>query len=99
MRRGLEPGPPADTSAGQERDTVLADVPAGRLGGVARVRVLGREDEQRLLEPLVQGGEDERQRRLGDAGASRKSLDVGGEALAVGELEGQRVENGTVHDD
>ena len=99
MRRGLEPGLPADTAAGQERDAVLADVPTGCLGGVAGISVLGREDEERLLEPLVQRGEDERKRRLGHAGASRQGLDERGETLAVGELERQRIEDGTVHDD
>ena len=99
VRRGLEPGLPADTAAGQERDAVLADVPTGGLGGVTGISVLGREDEKRLLEPLVQRGEDERKRRLGHAGASRKGLDEGGEPLAVGELDGQRVEDRTVHDD
>ena len=83
VRWGLEPGLPTDTAAGQERDAVLADVPAGRFRGVAGISVLGRENEERLFEPLVQRGEDERKRRLGHAGASGQGLDEGGQSRSL----------------
>ena len=69
------------------------------IGAVVLVIVFGSENQERLREPLVQCGEDERKRRLGHAGASRQGLDERGQSLAVGKLEGERVEDGTVHDD
>ena len=100
MRRRLEPRAPADAAARQERDAVVAEEPAGRLGDVPRVRVLGREDDERSAELLVERGEEERERGLGDAGARvGQLLEERAEALAVGELADERVEDGPVHDE
>ena len=71
---------------------------AGRLRRVARVGVLGEQADERAPEVFVQRGEQERQGRLGDAGARWQR---GGEllqALVGGEREGEGVEDGTVHD-
>ena len=48
----------------------------------------------------MQGGDDERQRRLGDAGAGVGELfEECAEALAVGKLADERVQNWSVHDE
>ena len=69
MRRRLEPRAPADAAARQQRDVVGADEPARRLGDVARVGVLGQQDDEPSPELLVQRREQERQHGFGDAGA------------------------------
>ena len=100
MRRGLEARAPADAAAREERYQVVAEKPRGRFCDVSRVRVLGGQDDQRSAELLVQRGEEERQRRLRDAGARvRQLLQERAEALAVGELADERVEDGPVHDE
>jgi len=80
---------------------IVAEEPRRRLGGVARVGVLRKNDDEAALEPEVESGEEERQRRLRDTGARPLSVgDLHGEAfsrlrdlvrerlkpLAVGEL-------------
>ena len=53
-----------------------------------------------LAELLVEGGDQERQRRLGDASPCvGKLFEERAEALAFGELAHQRVKDGSVHDD
>ena len=100
MRRGLEARAPADAAAREERYPVVAEEPRGRFGDVSRVRVLGGQDDQRPAELLVERGEEERQRRLRDAGARvRQLLQERAEALAVGELADERVEDRPVHDE
>ena len=101
VRRRLEAGAPANAAARQERDAIVAEKPGGRLGRVARVGVLGKDDDEPALELDVERGEEERQRRLGHPRA--RPLAVGGldgealarlrdlvrerlEALALGEL-------------
>jgi hypothetical protein len=46
----------------------------------------------------VERGEEERQRRLGDAGTGRHRIGERAQALAFGELDGKRLEYGTVQD-
>ena len=75
-----------DAAARQERDPLGPEEPRRALGGVARVGVLGEEDEQPAAELLVQRREHERQRGVGDAGARRQRLREGLEALARCEL-------------
>jgi len=61
---------------------------------------LPEDGRQRASELLVQRGDDEWQRRLGDAGARvRELLQERAKALAVGELADERVENWPVHDE
>jgi hypothetical protein len=57
VRRRLEPRAPADTTAREERDVLVPDEPAGGLGDVARVRVLGREHDERSRQLLVERGD------------------------------------------
>ena len=51
------------------------------------------------LQPRVQGGQQQRQGRLRNAGARRQRLRKLGEALELDELPNERVEYRTVHDD
>ena len=79
---------------------LVAEEPAGGLGDVARVGVLGREDDERPAELLVERRDQQRERRFRDARACvRELLEERAEALAVGELANERVEDGSVHDD
>ena len=56
-----EAGAPANTAAREHRDALLTEEPRRRLCGVAaRVLVLGREQDERPRELLVQRCEDER---------------------------------------
>ena len=75
----------ADTPAGKKRDTLFAEQPARRLGRVSGVGVLGQQHEQRAPGVLVQRGQEQRQHRLGDAGASRQRVREGAEALGAAE--------------
>jgi hypothetical protein len=100
VRRRLEPRLPGDTAAREQRDALLAQVPRRRLSGVARVGVLRQEHDERTREAEVEGGEDERQRRLGHAGSA--AFEVGGEraeSLALGELAREGVQRRPVHDE
>jgi hypothetical protein len=114
MRRRFEPRLPADAAARQEGDAFGAEEPRGSLGRVARVGVLGQEDDQPTVELGVERGKHERKRGLGDACARRAAirgldgkalvtrLQLGEECLqtvARGELLRQRVQNGPVHDE
>ena len=93
VRRRLEPGLPADAAAREERDALVPQVPGRRLGGVARVGVLGQHGEQRPVEVEVERSEDERERRLGHA--RRRVAKVVGERdepLVRRELGGDRAE-------
>ncbi len=100
VRRRLEPRAPADAPAREERHVLVSDEPAGGLGDVARVRVLGREDDERPAELFVQRRDQQRERRFRDARACvRELVDERAKALAVGELANERVQHGSVHDD
>src|SRR5262249_9314469 len=81
VRRRLEPRAPAHAPRRQERDPVLSDQPGRRLGRVARVGVLGQQDEQRPFELLVEPREQKRQRGLGHARARRQRRREGGQLL------------------
>src|SRR4029450_2429655 len=99
-RGALEPRAPADAPARKERHVLVADEPAGGLGDVARIGVLGREHDERPAELLVQRRDQERKRRLRDARAGlRKLLEERAKALAFGELTNQRVQDWSVHDE
>ena len=100
MRRWLEPRAPADAAAREERYPVVAEEPRGRFGDVPCVRVLGGQDDERPAELLVERRDEERERRLGDAGARVGELfQERAEALAVGELADERVQDRPVHDE
>ena len=104
VRRRGEPRLPAHAAARQERDPLGAEVPARRLGEVARVGVLGRQRDEPAPELLVERRHDERQRRVRDARADGKRLGELAQALAPLDLAEERVQHGkferrTVHDE
>ncbi len=104
VRRRGEPRLPAHAAARQERDPLGAQVPARRLGEVARVGVLGRQRDEPAPELLVERRDDERQRRVRDARADGKRLGELAQALAPLDLAEERVQHGklerrTVHDE
>ena len=95
MRRRLQARAPAHAATREERDPVVAEEPGGGLGDVARVGVLGREHDERAAELLEEGGNDERERRLGHARAGLgQLLEERAKALTLGELADERVEDG-----
>ena len=85
MRCGVEARAPVDAAARKHCDAFLAEKPRRALGGIARVLILGRQQDERTVELLVQRREQERQRRLGDARSSRKGLGKAFEPLALAE--------------
>jgi hypothetical protein len=100
VRRRFEAGVPADAPTGEQADPIGAEVPAGRFRGVAGVRILGKQHDERAAQPLVERSEDERQCRLGDACAG--ALEFARErreALALGELAREHVQYRPVHDE
>ena len=99
VRRRLESRLPAHAAAGQQRDALLAEEPAGGLGRVARVGVVGEQADERPAELLPERRQHERQRRLGDASACRKRLRECVQPLVRCELADEGVEDRTVHDD
>ena len=73
VRRRLEPRAPVDAAARQQRDPFVAEEPAGRLGGVAGIGVLGKQADERALELLCERREDRSgERGLGDAARGRQ---------------------------
>ena len=98
MRRRLETAPPPDAPRGEEPDVSLAQEPTSGLSGIARLRVVGEDDDERPAALEEDRGEEERDERLGDArsGGRRDEL---AEALALGELAGKGVEGRLVHDE
>ena len=60
VRRGFQARLPADAAAREQRHAVVAQVPGRCLGRIARIGVLGEENEQRPIELQMEGGEDER---------------------------------------
>ena len=104
VRRRLEPGAPVDAAARQQRDPLLAEEPARSVGRVPRVRVFGKEHDERPPQVLVQRREQERQRGLGDPGRSGKRVRERAQPLVREELLDERMEDGSggvgqVHDE
>jgi hypothetical protein len=99
VRRRREPRLPGDAATGQQPNRVAAEEPGGALRGVACVRVLGQEDHQTSLQPLVQRGEQQRQRGLRHAHARGQGVRELGETLVLDELLDESVEYRTVHDE
>jgi hypothetical protein len=93
VRRRLEPAPPAHAARGEEADPLLAEVPARRLGGVAGVPVVGEDADERPAASVVEGREEQREQRLGDARRARL-LEKPEQALAAGQLAGERCQRG-----
>ncbi len=60
VRRRLEAGFPPHAARGHVADDVLSEEPRCRLGGVARVGILGQQADERPLELLVQRGKHDR---------------------------------------
>ncbi len=69
-------------------------VPGDRLGGVPRLLVLREQADDGSRELLVQRGEHERKRGLGDAGGAREVGEERAKALARGELLDEAGERG-----
>ena len=87
-----------DAAARKHRDALLAEKPRRALGGIARVLVLGREQDEWTVEFLVQRCEQERQRRLGDARRGRKGFGKAFEPLALAERRDEGMQDRLVHD-
>ncbi len=98
MRRRLEPRTPVDATGGQQRHAVLAEEPGGGLGGVARVGVVGQQGDEPTAELDVERGQEQRQRRLRDASATRQRSRERGQARICAQALDEAVENGTVHE-
>ena len=60
MWRGIQAGAPVHAPARQHRDAFVAEEPRGALRRVTRVLILGSEQNERALELLVEGGEQQR---------------------------------------
>ena len=97
MRRGVEARAPVDAAAREHCDAFLAEKPRRALGGIARVLILGRQQDERTVELLVQRREQERQRRLGDARSGRKGFGKGLEPLALSERLDEGMQDRLVH--
>jgi hypothetical protein len=89
VRRRVEPGAPADAPAWKQRDPLVPEEPGRGLRCVAGLGVLRQHDDQAVVEPEVERGEEERKRRLGDARARARAVRrLDGETLVRG---GERV--------
>ena len=87
-----------------QADVLDTEKPAGRLGGVARVGVVGQETDEPAPQPFVQCGENEWKRRLGDSGALGERFRERAQALVLRELANERMQERAVgclqvHDD
>ncbi len=99
VRRRSEPRLVRDAAARQQPDCVVAEEPRHGVRGVARVRVLGQQDDQTARELLVQRREQRRQRSLGHARTRGQRVDECSDALVFDELANYGVEYRTVHDE
>ena len=86
-------------AARQHRDALLAEEPGSAFGGVARVLVFRREQDERAVELFVERGEQQRQRRLGHARRSRKGFREALQTVALAERPDERMQNRVVHDE
>ena len=82
----------------EEADLLVADEPRSGLGGVARVGILGQNDDQPAADLLMERREHERQHRLRHAGARGQRGGELGEPLLRAEAFDEAVEHRTVHD-
>jgi hypothetical protein len=98
MRRRLEPAAPVHAARREERDAVVTGEPPCGLRRVACVGVLGEDDDQPAAELLVQGREQERQDRLGDARTRRQRSGELLQTLLRTEALDECVEYRPVHD-
>jgi len=98
VRRRLQTAPPANSARCEEPDLVLAEEPAGGLGGIARLGVVREDHDERTAALEEDRREEKRQEGLGDAGG-RGRRDELAKALALGELAGEGVEDRLVHDE
>ena len=87
-----------DAPARQQRDVLVAEEPGHRFRCVARVCVLGHEQDEPAAELLVERCEQERQRRLGHPRSGGQRLGEGAETLALAKLGGEWMQDRTVHD-
>ena len=84
-------------AARQQRDPFFAGEPPDALRQVTRVGILGREQDERAVELLVQRGQEERERGLRHAGTRRERLGEGAQALGFAELGEERMQDRQVH--
>jgi hypothetical protein len=99
VRRGLETGAPMHTAAWQQRNAFVAEEPRGTLRGVARVRILRRQQHEWAVELFVQRREQQRERGLGHACGRGERLGEALEALALTESVDEGVQDRLVHDE
>ena len=81
----LEAGSRVNPAAREQCDLCRIDVPADRLGEIARFLVLGEEAHERAAERAVECGEKKRENRLGDACVRREVVCECAKAFALGE--------------
>ena len=99
VRRGFEAGAPVDAPARQHRDAFVTEEPGRAFGCVAGVLILRRQKHERAVELLVERREQQRQRRLRDAGGLWERLGKALEAFGRAELRNERVQDRLVHDE
>jgi hypothetical protein len=104
VRRRRESRAPPDAPAREKCDRAVTREPRGPLRRVARVGVLGQEDEERSSELGVQRGEEQRQDRLGHTRARGKRAHERLKAVVAPQLVDERCErcglcNDLVHED
>ena len=96
VRRRHETRVERDSAARHVRDVRGAREPRGALGRVARVRIVGEQDEQCVADLLVQRREQEREHRLGDARPGRHGGGERLESLVAAQLVDEGRERGRV---
>src|SRR5439155_25362229 len=99
VRRRLETRVEGDAASRHEGDVLFAEKPRGGLGHVSRLGVLRKQADDATPESQVQGREQQRQSRLGDARV--RGAEIGrerAEALAPGAPAREDVEHLPRHD-
>jgi len=84
VRRWLETRRVRDTATREQGDEILTEEPRRSFGGIARIRILGQEDEKAASELLMERCEDERERGLGHTCATGQRSREGLEPLTPG---------------